>query len=432
MSETLALNRTIRPSITSPVAFDVRLKPYECIRLDNGVPVYFLRANHYETIYLDIVFPAGEVYASHVLEAATTNALMKSGTSAHSAREINETIEFYGAYLDAYAESQVAGYGIYMLGKHLPALLPLLFEILTDPVFPEEEIHLYQQTKKQQLRINLKKSDVVADRLIDEVLFGKTHPYGRAAQESDYDSLHRDMLKSFHHQHYVLPAAKIFMAGKIEDGVLGLLNQYFGQSASQHAPATPTVPPPAPAATHQLKHTIDEQALQAAVRIARVLPGYEHEDFNLLSLLNVVLGGYFGSRLMSNIREEKGYTYGIHSLIYPNDAHYASWLVTAEVGRQVAEATAHEVYHEFRRLIAEPVPQEELLMVKNYLIGSLLGRLDGPVQQIKKWRSLILKNQSEQDYVRQIQTFKTATSDDLLDVAKRWLLPDEFYEVMVF
>ena len=432
MSATITVNRAHRPSLTPPMALDVSLKPYTCIKLDNGVPVYFMHADHYETIFLDIVFPAGEIYASQVLEASATNALMKSGTSRHSAREIDETIEFYGAYLDAYTESQVAGYGIYMLSKHLPALLPVLFEILTDPVFPDEEIRLYQQTKKQQLRINLKKSDVVADRLMDEMLYGSTHPYGRSEQESDYDALHRDMLKAFHRRHYVLSAAKIFLAGKIEDRFLDLLNQYFGHPADQSFSLQATVPPPASAANHQLKHIIDENALQAAVRVARVLPGYGSADYNLLSLLNVVLGGYFGSRLMSNIREEKGYTYGIHSIVYPYDAQYASWLITTEVGREVAQATIQEIYHECHRLMAEPIPEEELMMVKNYLIGTLLGRLDGPVQQIKKWRSLILRSQDEADYARQIHTFKTATGEQLLNVARRYLRPEWFYEVVVF
>lgn len=432
MSSTLIADRTQRPPITAPVAFDVKLTPYERILLDNGVPVYVLRADHYETVHLDIVFPAGEVFTSHVLEASATNALMKHGTSTHSARELDEIIDFYGTFLDAYTEPNVAGFGVYMLSKHLPKLLPVLWEIITDPVFPEEEIHLYQETKKQQLRINMKKSDFVADKLMDEVLFGPKHPYGRFEQEADYDSLNREMLQQFHRRHYVLPAAKIFMAGKIEDQFINLLNQYFGQNSPQSSPAMPVIPAPETASSHQLSKTIDEQAVQAAVRMARILPGYEHADFNLLLLLNTILGGYFGSRLMSNIREEKGYTYGIYSLVYPYDGQYASWLIAAEVGRQVAKATTEEIYREFHRLTSEPVSDEELQVVKNYLIGVLLGRFDGPIQQIKKWRSLILRGQTDEDHRRQIHTFKTATSEALLDVARRYLLPELFYEVVVF
>ncbi|MCL6524444.1 MAG: insulinase family protein [Thermoflavifilum sp.] len=426
------VDRTLRPLIHEPVEFEVRLKPYKLIRLDNGIPVYLLSASHYETFSLEVVFPAGDIYASQVLEAAATNRLMQMGTQQHNAQQIHETIEFYGAYLQHYTGPMVAGYSLLGLSKHLPNLLPILHEILTEPVFPEEEIALYRQNQKQRLRIDMKKSDVVADRLIDEMLFGSQHPYGWHEQEGDYDAVHRDMLLAFHRKHYILPAAKIFLAGKVEDQYLSLLNQYFGQAITPDVAPQAQVPAAQPAAVHRLQKIIDEQALQAAVRLGRIAPGPQHPDSYLLKLLNAVWGGYFGSRLMSNIREEKGYTYGIHAVLYSLDPETASWIVSAEVGKDVADATTTEIFREMNKLSTELIPEEELQVVKNYLIGVQLGRLDGPFEQMQKWKSLILMGQDEADFARQITVFKTATAEDLIEVARRYFVPEMFYEVKVF
>ena len=146
--------------------------------------------------------------------------------------------------------------------------------------------------------------------------------------------------------------------------------------------------------------------------------------------LNTLFGGFFGSRLMSNIREDKGYTYGIHSYLQ-NHMHDTAWMISTEAGKDVCEATIAEVYKEMKDLREELVDEEELLLVRNYLMGGILGDLDGPFQIIARWKNIILNNLSEQYFYDSINTIKTISAEELQALAEKYLNPEEFYELIV-
>jgi predicted Zn-dependent peptidase len=174
----------------------------------------------------------------------------------------------------------------------------------------------------------------------------------------------------------------------------------------------------------------DPNGVQAAIRLARPFPGRKHPDFQRVQVLNTVFGGFFGSRLMANIREDNGYTYGIYSyLLNHNDD--SAWKISTEAGRDVLDATIAEVYHEMQEMREHPVEAEELQMTKNYMIGSILGDLDGPFQVIARWRNLILHGQDEQYFYRGVSIIRDMTADEILQLAQRYLIPDTFYEVAV-
>ena len=170
--------------------------------------------------------------------------------------------------------------------------------------------------------------------------------------------------------------------------------------------------------------------MQAAIRIAQPFPNRHHEDFPKMQVLNNIFGGYFGSRLMSNIREDKGYTYGIHSYL-ENHVQTSALSITTEAGRAVAEATITEVYNEMERLRNEPVGSEELNLVRNYMIGSILGHIDGPFQIINRWKLYILQGLSEDYFYKSLQTIKNITTEELQALANKYLQPEQFYQLTV-
>jgi len=147
-------------------------------------------------------------------------------------------------------------------------------------------------------------------------------------------------------------------------------------------------------------------------------------------VLNSLFGGFFGSRLMANIREDKGYTYGIHSYIQ-NHIEQTAWMVSTEAGRDVCEAAIKEVYHEMEVLRNELVDEEELLLVRNYMMGSILGDLDGPFQIIARWKNIILNNLDEKYFYDSINTIKTITAEEIKQLAEKYFQPEEFYELVV-
>jgi predicted Zn-dependent peptidase len=147
-------------------------------------------------------------------------------------------------------------------------------------------------------------------------------------------------------------------------------------------------------------------------------------------VLNTVFGGFFGSRLMSNIREDKGYTYGIHSYVQ-NHIQESAWMISTEAGKDVSEATVTEVYNEMALLRNTLIDEEELLLVRNYMIGSILGDLDGPFQIIGRWKNIILNDLDEQYFYDSIKVIKTISADDIKVLAEKYLKPEDFYELVV-
>jgi predicted Zn-dependent peptidase len=174
----------------------------------------------------------------------------------------------------------------------------------------------------------------------------------------------------------------------------------------------------------------DPQGVQAAIRIARPFPNRHHPDFQKVMVLNNIFGGFFGSKLMTNIREDKGYTYGIYSYLM-NHIHESGWIVSTEAGRDVSVATVNEVYAEMKDLREELIDEEELRMTRNFMVGSILGELDGPFQVLGRWKNLVLNNLDEKYFYNAIHTIKTVSAGELQELAIKYLEPDEFYELVV-
>ncbi len=423
------LNRTIAPPIKDAVEFELALKPLERITLKNGVPVYVINDGVEEVMMLEFVFYAGNCFENQNMVAGATNHLLKNGTSKKTAFQINEAFEYYGAYLNRSCHSETATVTLHCLTKHLQKVLPPTLEILTDATFPEEELEIYKQNSKQSLSVNLKKCDIVANRLIDQYLYGANHPYGKVSTAEGYDALNTQLLKEFYKQYYLNGKCIIFAAGKLPPDFEDQLNNFFGSlPINQKISNTKSIS--LPAADKKIKISNDENGIQAAIRIARPFPNRHHPDFKKIMVLNSLLGGFFGSRLMANIREDKGYTYGIHSFIQ-NHIQQTAWVISTEAGKDVCDATITEVYKEMNILKEELVDEEELLLVKNYMMGINLGDLDGPFQIINRWKNLILNDLDEKYFYDAMNTIKNITSEEIKQLANKYFNQEDFYELVV-
>ncbi|MEJ7823044.1 MAG: pitrilysin family protein, partial [Chitinophagaceae bacterium] len=413
------LNRTIPPPIKDAVDFNLTLKPYEKILLKNNAPVYAVNDGVEEVMMLEFVFYAGNCYEQKNIVAAATNSLLKNGTSKKSAYQINEHFEYYGAYLNRACFNETATLTLHCLSKHLNNLLPVIREILTDSKFPEKELEILKQNSKQQLSVNLKKCDFVANRLIDKNLYGEDHPYGKFNTAEAYDALQADELRKFYKDYYLNGKCILFAAGKLPLDFEEQLNNYFGDlKINETIPSTENIPIPVTQKKFNINN--DPNGVQGAIRIARLFPNRHHPDFKKVMILNTLFGGFFGSRLMANIREEKGYTYGINSYLQ-NHIQQTAWMISTEAGKDVCEATIQEVYKEMDLLKTELVDDEELLLVKNYMMGSNLGDLDGPFQIINRWKNLILNDLDENYFNDYINTIKNISAEEIKELANKYL-----------
>jgi predicted Zn-dependent peptidase len=427
----MSIDRNTPPVIKDAIDFDIQLKPCKRFTLDNGVEVYSYEGGAQEVMMMEMVFFAGNSYEQKNWVAAATNFLLKNGTSTKSAFEINEAFEFYGAYLNRSCYNETAAINLHCMTKHFKEVIPVVSELVMDANFTEQELKIFQQNQIQRLTLNLKKGDFIANRLIDEYLFSIEHPYGKYATEADFNQLNREDLVAFYDQYYKNGKCIVFLAGKYGPDTEALLNKYIGQLPLNKKEIIE--PQHSIVAATQKKYDVvnDPSSVQGSIRIARHFPNRHHPDFAPTQVLNNIFGGFFGSRLMSNIREDKGYTYGIHSYLQ-NHVQACAWMISTDAGKEVCRATIDEVYKEMKILREELVDEDELALVKNYMLGSLLGDLDGPFQIIGRWKTYVLNGLTDAYFYNTIQTVRSIDAKALNELANKYLKEEDFYELVVY
>lgn len=424
------INRNNAPDIIDAVNMHLELPPYQKHVLGNGVELYAFNLGTQETLMINWVFYAGNWYDEKTLVAAATNHLLKNGTSTRSAFAINEHFEFYGAYVNRHCYNETAEIVLHCLSKHVHELLPAVAELITDAVFPEEEVGIFKKNMQQRLQVNLKKNEFVGNRMIEAYLFGEKHPYGRYSRLEDYDTLERAGMQSFYDKFYRNGRCIIIAAGVLPDNLPQQLDAAFGSLTLNQQELPELRHAFEPATQKKYRITNDNAGIQGSIRMARPFPNRHHPDFPKMQVLNNVLGGFFGSRLMDNIREDKGYTYGIHSYLL-NHFKESGLVISTEAGRDVCEAAVAEVYKEMQSLRDEPIPDDELMLTRNYLIGTILSDLDGPFQVAGRWKNYILNGLTAEHFYSNVQIIRSTTPEELQDVAKRYLDPESFYELVV-
>jgi zinc protease len=426
------LDRLIAPPIKDAIEFELTLPPYQKTTLSNGVEVYAIDLGNEEAMMISWIFDAGNWWEEKKGVAAATNSLLKNGTRNRSAFAISEHFEYYGSFLSRASHHETAEITLHCLNKHIGELLPVVAEIISDAVYSQEELDIYKKNSQQRLQVSLKKSEFVAARLIDEYLYGSGHPYGKYMVAGDYQALQRDDLTGYFDTFYRHGACRIIAAGKLPADLLSRLEAHFG-GLSIHTP-TPSASRSSFAITPatQKRYSIanDPNGVQGSIRIARNFPNRHHPDFQKMQVLNNVFGGYFGSRLMTNIREEKGYTYGIHSYLI-NNIQESALMISTEAGKEVCAPAIEEVYKEMQLLREEPIDDEELQQARNSAIGTILGDLDGPFHVASRWKNVLLNGLDGNYFKEGVRIIKTITPEELQEMAIKYLDPAAFFELVV-
>lgn len=419
-------NRAQAPAIHTYRDLQLR-RPVERI-LANGLPVYQLDEGNQEVVRIEVHFRAGRPYEKHPLVAFTANSLLKDGGGAFTSDSLSEHFDFYGATISQPFSLDACTAVLYCLNKHLPEVLPAFVEMLAQPEFRERELRALIKRRKQSLRRELRKGDVIAYRRLTADLFGEGHPYGYNSQPQAYDKLQREWIVEHHDRLFRAGNGRAIVTGRIDDATAKLIDRNLGQlPAGEAAPdpeltARPTIGEP--------RRIIRPKAGQTALRLGRPLFTRHHPDAPGLYVLNTLFGGYFGSRLMLNIREDKGYTYDIDASVETlrYDGYY---YVSAEVGNEHIDATLREIHTEAERLRQDLVPDAELDMVRNYLTGTLLTSIDGPFNLATLYHNLLLENVPFEYFEQLVATVQEITPQTLRDLAGRYLNTEDYHTVLV-
>lgn len=411
--------KTIQPTIDIADAQELTLR--------NGMKLYILAAPEFEIMRLTVLFRAGSSRQQSPFVASSTVNLIAEGSERMTAHEISEQLDYHGSYFDVNTDRDYVYISFAMLSKFVEPTLAVAEEILLRPTFPEEEIETYRQKRKQRLQIDRTKVDVKAREAFAKAMFGPNHPYGLSYPESAYDNLTREELVAFHRRHYTASNGFAVCSGRVEQAEREALIALLEQLPVGEEP-TP-IPFPEVEQSHEVR--IDHPgAVQSSIRIGRRLFGREHPDFVGMQVVAAALGGYFGSRLMQNLREEHGYTYGVISAMvnFEREGYLA---IATQVGSEVTEEALNEIYREVERLRCEELSQEELSLVKNIMTGEMMRILDGPFGIADVTIENILCGNTNRIIAQNVERIRNITPQEVRSLAERYLRREDLITVVV-
>jgi zinc protease len=398
--------------------------------LNNGIKVYTIDSGSQELTKIEFLFKAGMYYQSQPLLASAANNLLETGTKNYTANELSDNIDFFGSFFECAVEQDFASLALFSLNKYLDKSLHYVEDIIKNPTFPKDEFDIYLSNKKQKHLVNTEKVNVLARRRFSELVFGEQHPYGRDVKTEDFDRLTIEKVKEFYQTFYHSGNCTIIASGKLSKDLIATLNQFFGKVTWGTVQAIP-IPKLDVDTTKQLKHFIEKpDAIQSAVRVGRLLFNKKDPDYFKFQVLNTILGGYFGSRLMANIREDKGYTYGIGSgLASLVNAGY--FFISTEVGTDVTNDTLKEIYKEIKLLREELVDADELETVRNYVLGQFLRSVDGPYSLADKFKAIWEFGLGYDYFEKYFEAVKMITPEEIKGLANKYLQEKDLIELVV-
>jgi len=396
--------------------------------LSNGIPMYVLSMGKQEVCKLELVFRAGRPFEHKQLVARATNALIKEGSQKYTGAAIAEEMDYYGCSLSTPFNIDVSTITLYAVNKHLDKVLPLLTDLLSAPTFPQRELDSFIKRNRQRLLVDLTKSDALAYRKITELIFGPRHPYGYNSFPDTYGRLTKDDLVGHHRRLHVSGNAMVFFSGKISNEMIKRVDEAVSSTVAWGERAEPFLPEIT--SEPEKVYLSQENSLQTAVRLGRRMPNRDHPDYPGLYLLNMVLGGYFGSRLMNNIREKQGYTYNIYSLLDPM-VFDGGFFIGTEVSNETVKDTLRQIHIELERLRSELIGEEELEMVRNYTLGYLLTLMDGTFSIAELIKTLYVDGLSIDFVDRLSMVVKNISAKELRTLARQYFQPDSLWEVVV-
>ena len=401
-----------------------------CTRvMPNGICLNMLPDAGKGTIRFDILIKGGYGVQEKPLQAMFVNRMLREGAGGLSAAEVSRRLDYYGAWVDMYSSQNCNHITLYTLSKHFLPLLELLETMLKQPDFPEENLETIRRNNKSFFTINSQKVDIVSQRHFEHLMWGAEHPLGHIVEPSDYDAISTSDLWSYYNRVYNSGNCTLFIGGTFDDEILDAVESRFGLQDWGCGGTVGDVGVPAPVSLYGACKITIEGTMQSAVKIGFMTLPSSHPDFFKFRILTVLLGGYFGSRLMSNVREENGYTYHISAEIDAYGSRNA-FMISSETATEYVAPLVEEVKKELRRLVEEPIPATEVELVRNYILGELCREYEGLSAKSEVFINAWLSGETFESVNDYLNTVKGVTAEELQDVARKYLSREDLIEVV--
>jgi predicted Zn-dependent peptidase len=418
------LNRQSAPQFTEIKKF--HLPTPEVSQLKNGVPLIEFDKVNQEVIKIELIFKAGKWFETKKGTGYFTAHLLDKGAAKKSSLQIAETFDLFGASVEINPGHDFTSLSLYSLSKNIENILPLFCELVLFPSFPFSELALLKDIFKQNLKVNNEKSSYLAGKIIRQNIFGENHPYGHSVNESEVDEITREDLVDFFKRRFKLH--EVYVTGLLDDSAKKLLTANLSEiSVNYESEPNPDFGA-APQTTSQHLDKLD--SVQSSLRLGKKIINRTSSDYPALILLNHILGGYFGSRLMKNIREEKGLTYGIHSSINTLK-NVAFFLIGTDVNKENRELALAEIKSEVRKLRQNTIETGELETAKNHLLGSLQLETANPFSVVEKLKVIRLNQLNEDFFSNLFDGIRMTNSEAIKNIAQFHLHEDDLFELSV-
>ena len=391
-------------------------------RLSNGLEVILAEAHSIPKFHGELFFRSGNAAAVHRAPglAEMTAIVARTGTAKLVSRQIEEDLRRIGADLSSNAGADTSEISFSGLSEFAKPLLGLVNELAREASFPQAEFERERRQKLEEVKMQRTEPDFLASERLRKVLFG-AHPYAQVApSEAQVAAYKREDLQAVYREFYTSENALLLLVGDFDSSEMlktaeNVFGKWTGKKPEVPAAAAPANPRGRRVHLVHVPGAVQTQILAGCHAITR-----KHPDWVKLGLTNSLYGGAFNSRLVMNIREDKGYTYSPRSGVNALRQH-GYFSVSAAVRNEVVAAALTEIFYEMDKLRSLPVPEAEFADAQNYLSGVFsigLATQDGLLSQL----SVVALNELPDDYLETYrQRVRGLTPQDVLATARKYL-----------
>lgn len=388
-----------------------------------GNPVYHSPQRDFGVLRLDLYWPSGTAIQSAPFVARSANTLRLNGTANLTAEQVQEGFEYLGASVGTDTGLMSSSLSLKVRKEAFPDALSWLMKVLSEASFPESEISNYKQVESAGLLRRMQTPRYWSNRRCMEALYGEHSPDAAFADPEDIQALTQSDLMGWARKRLDTSSAMLFLSGDAGDAEMDHISKIFHQQY-QSTPSVPGVVETPTAPVQHITHRV-EHSNQVSMYWARHTPDFGMKELQTASLLNMFLGGFFGSRLMQELREEKGLTYGIGSMILPA-TRGNTWMISGEMNSANAEEAVEATRVILKGLIEQPPGGDELEKAKRYYAGQLRSGFDGPFSMPRKIQFLLERGYDYSYYDTAMKHLWSISSEELGSMADNLLHPDSF------
>jgi predicted Zn-dependent peptidase len=401
---------------------------YEERTLSNGAKLVIIREAEWKVFRLEACFMAGRPFEEKKAVAKTTAELLREGSRQFASFQLAEFFEQNGASINSKSGIDTAHVLMHGLSDSFNELLPAFQEVVLNPVFPQSELSKFQKRQTERLRADSNIGEVIAYRKFTEALFGKDHPYGYNSTPKTYKAIEPTDLRKHHANNYKPDNALYLLSGGVTNAMVEELSHLLSNWEGHAKPTSPlqrsSIPP---MGTQFIKN---EGQIQASIKMGQLLFSYEHDDYAYVQIVNALLGGFFGSRLMKRVRQEAGLSYNIYSTV-ESMLYDGYWMIATETSQANVDKVIQLIHEELDRLASERIRSREKELMRNYLIGNSLQFFEGAFNKSDFLRHHLFEMGDATTYEAMMHAIQEMDTEKIRSTAEKYFRAEDLFTVVV-